>query len=266
MWWLSVNLPPSTQPWGQRYYFPLGLQSDGFPDSSVGKESACNAEDPSSIPGSRRSSGEGIDSTPVFLGFPCSSAGKESACNVGDLGLIPGLERSPGEGKGYPLQCSGLENSMDYSPWGCKESDTTERLSLSLLQSELGMGIWGLPHGLCSALFFEPINLFIEQPLLFLSFSILSSSISQLLLLSFIFLKRKIPSRYLDKEELVCVTMVGTSLSQRPRGHLGQLGIIFLPGSVPGSVPQYSPLLPGDLKDLKNICALLLPGGFESFS
>ena len=52
--------------------------------------------------------------TPVFLGFPCGSAGKESACNAGDLGLIPGLERSPGEGKGYPLQYSGLENSMDY--------------------------------------------------------------------------------------------------------------------------------------------------------
>ena len=47
-------------------------------------------------------------------GFPCDSAGKESACNVGDLGLITGLGRSPGEGKGYPLQCSGLENSMDY--------------------------------------------------------------------------------------------------------------------------------------------------------
>ena len=41
------------------------------------------------------------------------SAGKESACNVGDLGLIPGLGRSPGEGKGYPLEYSGLENSMD---------------------------------------------------------------------------------------------------------------------------------------------------------
>ena len=51
--------------------------------------------------------------TPVFLGFPESSAGKESACNVGDLGLIPRLGRSPGEGKGYPLQYSGLENSMD---------------------------------------------------------------------------------------------------------------------------------------------------------
>ena len=50
--------------------------------------------------------------------------------NVGDLGSIPGLGRSPGERKGYPLQYSGLENSMDYSPWGCKESDTTEGLSL----------------------------------------------------------------------------------------------------------------------------------------
>ena len=55
------------------------------------------------------------------MGFPCGSAGKESAGNVGDLGLIPGLGRSPGEGKGYPLQYSGLEISMDY-----KESDMTE--------------------------------------------------------------------------------------------------------------------------------------------
>ena len=47
--------------------------------------------------------------------FPDSSAGKESTRNVGDLGLIPGLGRSPGEGKGYPLQYSGLENSMDWT-------------------------------------------------------------------------------------------------------------------------------------------------------
>ena len=59
----------------------------------------------------------------------CESAGKESACNAEDLGLIPGLGRSPGGGKGYPLQYSGLENSM-YCPWGHKESDTTESLSL----------------------------------------------------------------------------------------------------------------------------------------
>ena len=48
-----------------------------------------------------------------ILGLPCGSAGKESACNVGDLSLLPGLGRSPGEGKGYPLQYSSLENSMD---------------------------------------------------------------------------------------------------------------------------------------------------------
>ena len=65
------------------------------------------------------------------MGFPGGAAGKESACNAGNLDLIPGLGRSPGEGNGHPLQYSGLENSMDY-PWGCKESDTTERLSLSL--------------------------------------------------------------------------------------------------------------------------------------
>ena len=51
--------------------------------------------------------------TLVFLGFPCVLTGKESACNMRDLCSIPGLGRSPGEGKGYPLQYSGLENSMD---------------------------------------------------------------------------------------------------------------------------------------------------------
>ena len=52
------------------------------------------------------------------LGFPASSAGNESACNAGDSSSIPGLGRSAGEGKGYPLRYSGLENSMDYNPWG----------------------------------------------------------------------------------------------------------------------------------------------------
>ena len=67
-------------------------------------------------------------------GFPGGSAGKECACSVEDLCSIPGLGRSPGEGKGHPLQYSDLENSMDceVSPWGCKELDTTEQLSLSL--------------------------------------------------------------------------------------------------------------------------------------
>ena len=51
----------------------------------------------------------------VLRKLPCGSAGNESACNAGDLGLIPGLGRSPGGGKGYPLQYSGLENSMVLS-------------------------------------------------------------------------------------------------------------------------------------------------------
>ena len=68
------------------------------------------------------------------MGFPGGSDGKESGCSAGDLGLIPGLGRSPGEGNGYPLQYSCLENSMvrGYSPLGLKESDMTERITLSL--------------------------------------------------------------------------------------------------------------------------------------
>ena len=62
--------------------------------------------------------------TPVFLGFPCGSAGKEFACNVGGLDSMPGLGRSPGEGKGYPLQYSALENSMDYMADGVAKSRT----------------------------------------------------------------------------------------------------------------------------------------------
>ena len=57
-------------------------------------------------------------------GLLCGSVGKESSCNVGDLGLIPGLGRSPGEGKGYPLQYSGLENSMDCIVHGIAKSQT----------------------------------------------------------------------------------------------------------------------------------------------
>ena len=77
------------------YFFDLG-----FPDSSVGKGSTCNAGDPGSIPWLGRSAGEGISYT---LHYSWAFL------------VAPGLGRSPGEGKGYPLQCSGL-----YSPWGHK--------------------------------------------------------------------------------------------------------------------------------------------------
>ena len=65
------------------------------------------------------------------MGFPCSSVGKESACNAGDPGSIPGLGRSPGEENGNPLQYPCLENLLDSGVlWACKELGTTERLIL----------------------------------------------------------------------------------------------------------------------------------------
>ena len=70
--------------------------------------------------------------TPVFLGFPGGSVGKESACSVGDLGSIPGLGKSPGEERGYPQYSGPGEFRRLYSPWCCKELDTTKRLSFSL--------------------------------------------------------------------------------------------------------------------------------------
>ena len=76
----------------------------GFPDSSVDKESTCNAGDPGSIPGSGKSPGEGIGCPLQYSwGFPGGSDGKESAFNAGDLGSIPGLGRSPGGGHGNPF-------------------------------------------------------------------------------------------------------------------------------------------------------------------
>ena len=105
----------------------------GFPGSSVGKESTCNAGDPGSIPGSGRSAGEGI-------GYPLQNSWTSlvdqlvknlPAMRETCLGLILGLGRSNGEGKGYPLQYSCLESSMGRGAWqatvhGVTESDTTD--------------------------------------------------------------------------------------------------------------------------------------------
>ena len=52
-----------------------------------------------------------------MVGFPCGSDGKESSCNAGDPGSVPGLRRSHGEENGYPLQYSCLETSMDRGAW-----------------------------------------------------------------------------------------------------------------------------------------------------
>ena len=67
-----------------------------------------------------------------YNGFPGGSDGKESDCDVGDPGLIPGSGRSPGEKKRHPIpvflpgEFHGQRSLVGYSPWGCKESDTTE--------------------------------------------------------------------------------------------------------------------------------------------
>ena len=72
------------------------------------------------------------------LGLPCWLRGKESACNaggVGDVGSVSGLGSSPGGGHGNPMpvflsgESHGQKSLADYSPWGCKESDTTDALS-----------------------------------------------------------------------------------------------------------------------------------------
>ena len=71
------------------------------------------------------------------MDFPGGSDSKESAYNAGDQGSIPGSGRSPGEGNGYPLQYTCLENPhgqrslAGYSPWSYKESDIAEQLSLT---------------------------------------------------------------------------------------------------------------------------------------
>ena len=83
------------------------------------------------------------------MGFPSSSIAKESAYNAGDLGSIPGSKRSPGEGNGNPLQYPCLENSMDRGAWkatvhgGHKNSDPTEPVTLThitRLVFKIGLG------------------------------------------------------------------------------------------------------------------------------
>ena len=119
----------------------MGLQghivAPDFSGRSDGKGSTCNLGDLGLIPGLGRSLEKGMATHSSILGLPCGSAGKESTCNLGDLGSIPGLGRSPGEGNSYPLQYSGLKNSMDCIVQGGAKSWTQLsdfHLSLSLIQ------------------------------------------------------------------------------------------------------------------------------------
>ena len=98
------------------------------------------------LPDSHRQNGLRYISIYLYLsisisrGFPGGSAGKESACNVRGLGTIPELGRSLGEGNGYPLQYSGLENTMDYIVHGVAKSRT--QLSNFHFHFHIFIGLW----------------------------------------------------------------------------------------------------------------------------
>ena len=117
-----------------------GKEFEGFPDSSVSKESACSLGDFVSIPGSGRSPGEGIAYT---LQYSWASLVAQLLKNLPAMQETwvrsVGWEDSPGEeGKSYPLQHSGLENSTDCLVYRVTKSqkDTTEKLSLHFKEFE----------------------------------------------------------------------------------------------------------------------------------
>ena len=120
-----------------------------FRGSSAGKESTCNAGDPSSIPRSGRSPGEGLGYPLQYSwAFSGSSDSKESAGSVGNLSLIPGLGRSPEGGHGNPLQYFCLENPngqrslVGYSSCSRKESDTAKYSTVTYLLSSSFFLYW----------------------------------------------------------------------------------------------------------------------------
>ena len=117
----------------------------GFPGSSAGKESACNAGDPGLIPGLEDALEKGYLPTPVFLGFSGGSDSKESACSVETWavsldGKIPWRRAWQATPRLLPGDFHGQRSLVGYCPWSCKELDMTERLSTAQLQI-----IWTAP-------------------------------------------------------------------------------------------------------------------------
>ena len=101
------------------------IKHKDFPDSSVGKESARSAGDPSSVPRSGRSIGEGIDYPLQYSRASLVTQLVKNLPIMRETWVRPlGWENSPGEGKGYPLQYSGLENSMGCTVHGVAKSWT----------------------------------------------------------------------------------------------------------------------------------------------
>ena len=98
----------------------------GFPGSSAGKESACNAGDPCLITGSGRSSGEGIGYPLQYSWASLVAQMVKNLPALRDLGSTPGLGRSPGGGHGNPHQYSCLENPMDRRAWWAIDHGVTK--------------------------------------------------------------------------------------------------------------------------------------------
>ena len=145
-------------PWGPKesdttewlhFHFQLRKQETNSVSLSTLRSGRCLLLVSSQLLSSHRWVGGSICWISVFgaLGCPGGLDGKEFACNVGDLGSILGLGRSPREENGYPLQYSGLENSMDRGAWestthGVAESWTQTQLSDFQFYSCLEAGNW----------------------------------------------------------------------------------------------------------------------------
>ena len=117
---------PKTETWK---YLPGTLD---FPDSSVGKESACNAGDPGSIPGSERSAGEGIGYPLQYSRASLVAQLVNNPPAVQEAWFHPWAGKMPWRRERLPIPVFWLGEFHGYRPWGCHESDMTEGPSLSL--------------------------------------------------------------------------------------------------------------------------------------
>ena len=92
-----------------------------------------------------------------LTGFPCSSNGKESACNAGDQGSIPGLGRSSGEGYGSPLQSSCLENPMARAAWWATVHGVTKSQTRLKRLSTQGPNVLSVSNIVCACFGASPV-------------------------------------------------------------------------------------------------------------
>ena len=134
-WWAAVHGVAKSRTWLSDFtltsHFPA-LEKEMATHSSVLAWRIPGTEEPGGLPsmGSHRVGHDWSDLAAAAAACVCMyglllwSGSKESACSAGDLGLIPGLGKSPGEANGYPLQCVGLENSMDCIVHGVAKSQT----------------------------------------------------------------------------------------------------------------------------------------------